>query len=93
MVQESFYLKLSRLTELKEYVAENMPSCKLPNSYYAINGSVYITITYEIEDMNKMSELHNKWYTIDNPTQIPKLTFLQKIKNKISKWLSKKVQV
>lgn len=66
MIKESFSVNTrQRMIELNIFIKENMPTCRyLVNPYY-INNIWYINISYEIQDMNKLGVLQNKFYKED----------------------------
>ncbi len=81
MVGEIFYVKKERLEEVKKFIREQMPSCRFRSNPYSYDGENYeINITYEIEDMNKLSKLQNKYYEEDNP-KIIKPSLFKRILN------------
>ena len=69
MITQSFHLKNEeRLIELQDFVKQNMPTARFKNiTINQAKGSVYLAISYEIDDINKLNHLHEKWHRIDNP--------------------------
>lgn len=83
MVGETFIVaNKERMNKVKAFIRENMPTARFrQNPYEFSNGKWEIDITYEIEDMNKLSTLLNEFYIEDNPPIPPKEGLLKRISN------------
>ena len=80
---EHFYVKEERFQELKQFIRDNLPSVRFIQNPQLDYGKYTIYIDLEVEDSNKLNQLHNMWYDLDNPVIIKK-TFLNKLKNLLS---------
>jgi hypothetical protein len=82
MVQESFYIKSHRLHELKTFIKNYLPTTRfLQNPCNVGNDEMYIRLSMNVVDANKLNELFNKWYDIDNP-KIIKKNFFKRLFNR-----------
>jgi hypothetical protein len=67
MIKESFSVKTKqRMIEVNIFIKENMPTCRHISNPYCINDIWYIYISYEIQDINKLNSLQNKFYKEDS---------------------------
>ena len=91
MVEQTFNIKTHRLTELKSFIRTNLPTARFKCNPYEIgDNSTCVALSLEVNDANKLNELFNKWYDIDNPKKIKKrffsFNFLNRIFNRWTKW-------
>lgn len=82
----SFYIKESRLDELKKYIRENLPSVRFKHNPLKEGDKWFIALNLEVEDNNKLSVLQNKWFEEDKPIKPIKKSFITKIKNYFKKY-------
>ena len=63
------------MIELQNFIKNNMPTARfVGNPYYSqINDIYYIYLTYEIEDINKLYILFDKWKELDNLVETKKV--------------------
>ncbi len=76
----SFYIPNGRLAELKNFIRNHTPSVRFVHNPLKEGEKYWIALTMTVEDNNKLSELFNKWYDIDNP-KIEKKTLKERILN------------
>lgn len=84
MITYSFSVKSKkRLIELQSFIRSNMPTARFKGNPYSFwdEEKYDVTLMYEIEDMNKLHVLTNKWYEIDNPRPARKKSFFRKLFN------------
>lgn len=71
MIRETFYVDGDeRLIETKKFIRENMLSARFVRNPFKILNRWEICITYESEDINKLSLHLNQYHEIDNPPEI-----------------------
>jgi len=81
MIQEKFYVDGdNRFKRVKNFIRWEMPSARFITNPVKYCNKWEINISYEIEDMNKLSALLNEFYLEDNPI-VTKVNFWKKIKN------------
>lgn len=82
MIQETFHINSDeRYEKVKSFIRTNMPTARFKcNPYKSPNGSWFFNISYEIEDINKLSIFLNELDKEDNKP-IEKVKFIDKIKN------------
>ena len=81
MITEHFTIKKERYPELKQFIRENMPTVRFLSNPLEIHNKLTIDISYEIDDINKLHTLTNKWHLEDNPPIEPKQSFWDRFKN------------
>ncbi len=81
----SFHINNNRLDELKSFIRDNTPSVRFEHNPLKSGEKWFIALTMEVEDSNKMNDLFNKWYDIDNP-KINKKTLREKLLSIIKFW-------
>lgn len=81
MIEETFYVKSNeRYEKVKSFIRTNMPTARFKrNPYLCFDNKWCFDISYEIEDINKLSKLLNEFYYEDNKPE-EKITFINKIK-------------
>ena len=81
MVQEYFIVNgFNRMLEVKKFIREQMPSARFIHNPENVYDKKYsFDICYEIEDMNKLSNLLNRYFEEDNP-KIVKESFIIRLK-------------
>lgn len=72
MVRNTFYIKKSRVLELKSFIKAYLPTARFVHNPYNVGGETCICLDMEVSDANKLNELFNKWYDIDHPKQLKK---------------------
>ena len=85
MVRTSFILSDdSQMKRLDEFIRSDMPTARyLGNPYRMSDGKWSVSMSYEIDDINKTSELFNQFYEEDNPKPVVKDNIFTKILKKL----------
>lgn len=80
MVEETFYITTEeRMNETKDFICKNMLTARFKRNPTKIFTIWEFSISYELEDMNKLTTLLNHYHDLDN-TIVIKLTFWEKLK-------------
>jgi len=67
MVTETFKVNnKQRFGELQNFLETNMPTAQLKGTPVKNSETYDIAISYEMCDIEKLEELHNKWYQLDH---------------------------
>lgn len=85
MVTNNFSIKIDRLDELKKFIRDYLPTARFISNPFIMGNYYAISLSMNVDDSNKLNELFNKWYDIDNYKE-PKKGFLKRI----FKFLNKK---
>ena len=80
MVEQTFYIKKDRLTELKSFIRLYLPTTRFKQNPYVFGNDWCIMLSMEVQDSNKLNELFNKWYDLDN-YKSPKKSFWKRMIN------------
>lgn len=85
MITTSFILSDdSQMKRFDEFMRSDMPTARyIGNPYRMSNGIWSVSMSYEIEDSNKTSELFNTFYEEDNPKPVIKDSFFKKLFKKL----------
>ena len=75
MIENSFYIKESRLDELKLFIKNHLPSTRFKQNPCLFSSEWFIVLSMDVDDANKLSELTNKWYDIDHTNNVKKSLF------------------
>lgn len=70
MIKELFFVKGNqRMNIVKDFIRKNMKTARfIQNPYYYEHKDEFsVYISYDIEDINKLNDLLNEFYEIDNP--------------------------
>lgn len=72
MITHSFYIKENELIELQSFIKKkNLISVRFRNNPLKTNknsrGELLVDLDMNVEDANKLNELHNKWHDEDYP--------------------------
>jgi hypothetical protein len=66
-MKTTFYISEHRLYELKCFIRNYLPTARFICNPYKIGNEYSICLEMDIEDGNKLNELHNKWHKEDSP--------------------------
>ena len=66
-MRQTFYIKKDRLNELKSFIRDYLPETRFYHNPLDSGNDFWICLTMPVEEGNKLNELFNKWYDIDNP--------------------------
>lgn len=75
-MRTTFYIPENKLIELKIFIRDNLKTLRFLQNPYKIGDEYGISIEISIEDYNKLAELRNSWYIINNK----KINFWNKLK-------------
>jgi hypothetical protein len=75
----SFYIAENRLKELNSFIRDFTPTVRFKHNPLKEGDKLFIALTMEVEDGNKLSELRNKWHYEDNPPKIPNKSIWKQI--------------
>lgn len=78
-METQFYLKDIRLGEFKKFIGSDLPSARFVYNVYKIGDTWSIALELSSEDGNKLNELRNKWWELDNPPKVEKQNILQRL--------------
>jgi uncharacterized protein with ACT and thioredoxin-like domain len=78
-MDQSFYIAESRFDELKTFIRTHTPTVRFKHNPIKNRNELFIALTMEVEDGNKLNELFEKWYTEDNPIKIQNKNILKRI--------------
>ncbi len=77
----SFYISEARLDELKSFIRDFTPTVRFEHNPLKSGGDgLFIALTMEVEDGNKISGLQEKWHTEDNPPKKPNKSIWHRIR-------------
>lgn len=62
----SFYIAENRLDELKHFIRAFTPTVRFKHNPFKEGNKLFIALTMEVEDGNKLNELFEKWHNEDN---------------------------
>ncbi len=73
-MQTNFYVTENRLLELKSFIRKELPTARFKHNPLKQGDEYFISLTMEVQDGNKLNELHNKWHEEYKPSVIHKKT-------------------
>lgn len=71
------------MIETKDFIRKNMPSARFLSNPTKYGDRWEFRISYEIEDVNKLQVLHNKYFDLDNPKIVKKENWFIRLLDKI----------
>ena len=63
----SFYIPTERLSELKTFVRDELPTARFRHNPLQVGDKWLISLNLEVEDGNKLSQLQSDWDRQDKP--------------------------
>jgi len=78
MIRQTSYIKKDRLVELQSFIRDYLPTARFVHNPIETGDNLCICLDMEVQDANKLNELFNKWYDIDNP-KIPNKSFCKRL--------------
>jgi hypothetical protein len=72
MITYSFSIKKDRLPELQSFIRQHLPNTRFKGNPINLGNVFHIHLTMDVDDNNKLNELHNKWYDEDNKPKTKK---------------------